>query len=150
MTRELTAGSVVGGCAAAAVWGPRRLRALSLALACGVDFGVNAFLLKVVPDMLPAGFSDPLSQWPCYLILVVIPVGFLLNQDAFQAGTLLSPALAVSTTVDPLAWGRNLCIGLIADPAIAPDVTVLAERIRAHPGASQQLLRRCPAALNGP
>jgi hypothetical protein len=45
---------------AAARRGSRQVRPLWLALACGVDFGVNAFLLKLVPDTLPAGFSDPL------------------------------------------------------------------------------------------
>src|SRR5690242_10436232 len=39
-------------CLAAARWGPQRLRSLWLATGCGVDFGVTAFLLKVVPDAL--------------------------------------------------------------------------------------------------
>jgi drug/metabolite transporter (DMT)-like permease len=89
-------------CLAAARWGPRRIRPLCLALACGVDFGVTAFLLKVVPDTLPEGFSDPLRQWPLYMLVIVGPVGFLLNQDAFQASRLISPVLAVITTADPL------------------------------------------------
>jgi hypothetical protein len=78
-----------------------------LALACGVDFGVTAFLLKVVPDTWPEGFGDPLWQWPLYMLLIVGPIGFLLNQDAFQAGRLISPVLAVITTVDPLV---SICI----------------------------------------
>jgi drug/metabolite transporter (DMT)-like permease len=89
-------------CLAAARWGPRRVRPLWLALACGVDFGVNAFLLKIVPSMLTHGFSDPLRQWPLYMLVVVAPAGFLLNQNAFQAGTLIAPVLAVITTTDPL------------------------------------------------
>ena len=78
--------AVLACCLAAARWGPQRIRPVWLALACGVDFGVTAFLLKVVPDTLPEGFSDPLRQWPLYMLLIVGPVGFLLNQDAFQAG----------------------------------------------------------------
>jgi drug/metabolite transporter (DMT)-like permease len=93
---------VVAGCLAAARWGPHAIRPLWLALACGTDFGVNAFLLKIVPDMLPEGFADPLRQWPLYLIVVVIPVGFLLNLNAFQAGAMLAPVLAVITVTDPL------------------------------------------------
>jgi hypothetical protein len=94
--------AIVAGCLAAARWGPRAIRPLWLALACGVDFGVNAFLLKVVPDMLPEGFADPLRQWPLYLIVAVTPVGFVLNLNAFQAGALLAPVLAVTTATDPL------------------------------------------------
>jgi hypothetical protein len=50
--------AVLGGCLAAARWRPRPIRPLCLALACGADFGVTAFLLKLVPDTLPEGFSD--------------------------------------------------------------------------------------------
>ncbi|HEX6449779.1 MAG TPA: DMT family transporter, partial [Trebonia sp.] len=94
--------AVLAGCLAAARWGPVALRPLWLALGCGADFGVNALLLKIVPTTLSAGFADPLQQWPLYLIVIVTPVGFLLNQNAFQAGTLIAPALAVITTADPL------------------------------------------------
>jgi drug/metabolite transporter (DMT)-like permease len=94
--------AVVACCLAAAHWGPRPIRPLWLALACGVDFGVNALLLKLVPDTLPEGFSDPARQWPLYMLVIVGPVGFLLNQNAFQAGILISPVLAVITTADPL------------------------------------------------
>jgi drug/metabolite transporter (DMT)-like permease len=94
--------ATVSVCLAAARWGPRQVRPLWLALACGVDFGVNAFLLKIVPSMISLGFSDPLRQWPLYMLVFVTPTGFLLNQNAFQAGTLIAPVLAVITTADPL------------------------------------------------
>ena len=94
--------AVMAVCLAAAQWGPRSIRPLWLALACGVDFGITAFLLKLVPDTLPEGFSDPLRQWPLYALVIIGPLGFLLNQDALQAGPLISPVLAVITTVDPL------------------------------------------------
>ncbi|HLI36814.1 MAG TPA: DMT family transporter [Streptosporangiaceae bacterium] len=97
-----TVTAVVIGCLALARWGPRRFRPLWLALASGVDFGVNAFLLKVVPDTLPAGFGDPLRQWPLYMLVVVLPAGFLLSLNAFQADTLFAPVLAVITSADPL------------------------------------------------
>jgi len=93
---------LLAGCLAAARWGPRAVRPLWLALGCGADFGVNALLLKIVPGTLPAGFADPARQWPLFLMAVVTPVGFLLNQNAFQAGTLIAPVLAVITTADPL------------------------------------------------
>ncbi len=94
--------AVLACCLLAAHWGPRQVRPLWLALACGVDFGVNAFLLKLVPDTLPEGFGDPARQWPLYLLVIVGPTGFLLNQNAFQAGLLISPVLAIITTADPL------------------------------------------------
>jgi drug/metabolite transporter (DMT)-like permease len=94
--------AVLAGCLAAARWGPRALRPLWLALGCGAAFGVNALLLKIVPGTLAAGFADPLRQWPLYLMVFVTPVGFLLNQNAFQAGTMIAPVLAVITTADPL------------------------------------------------
>jgi drug/metabolite transporter (DMT)-like permease len=94
--------AVLLGCLIAVRWVSSQARALLLALACGVDFGVTAFLLKLVPDTLPQGFSDPARQWPLYLVVITGPLGFLLNQSAFQAGVLISPVLAVITTVDPL------------------------------------------------
>jgi drug/metabolite transporter (DMT)-like permease len=94
--------AVLAGCLAAARWGPRAVRPLWLAAGCGAAFGVNALLLKIVPGTLPAGFADPLRQWPLYLMVIVTPVAFLLNQNAFQAGTMIAPALALITTADPL------------------------------------------------
>jgi hypothetical protein len=77
-----------------------------------VDFGVTAFLLKLVPDTLSQGFTAPLRQWPLYLLLIVGPVSFLLNQNAFQSGTLIAPVLAVITTVDPLTSIGIACLWL--------------------------------------
>lgn len=93
--------AVVAGCLLAPR-GSRRIRPLALALACGVDYGVIAFLLKLVTHSLTAGFTQPLRQWPLYAVVIAGPVGFLLNQSAFQAGILLSPVLAIITTADPL------------------------------------------------
>lgn len=117
-------------CLTGARWGPARTRPLWLALACGADFGVNAFLLKVVPDTLRLGFSEPWRQWPLYMLAVVAPAGFILNQNAFQAGTLIAPVLAVITTVDPLvsmALGRLLLNETIASsgPDIAAEAVAL-------------------------
>lgn len=93
---------VLAGCLVAAGRGSRRVRPLALALACGVTYGVTAFLLKLVSFSLSEGFSQPLRQWPLYAVVIVGPVGFLLNQSAFQADILLSPVLAIITTADPL------------------------------------------------
>jgi hypothetical protein len=95
-------GAVLISCLTAARLNPWGTRAIWLALACGADFGVTAFLLKLVPDALLQGFGDPVRQWPLYLLVVVGPLGFLLNQSALQAGQLVAPVLAVITAVDPL------------------------------------------------
>jgi drug/metabolite transporter (DMT)-like permease len=94
--------AVLVGCAAWARRGPAETRQLAFALACGVCYGVNAFLIKVVSFSLGQGFSEPLTQWPLYALVVVGPLGFLLNQEAYQRGPLIAPALAVITAADPL------------------------------------------------
>jgi drug/metabolite transporter (DMT)-like permease len=94
--------AVLACCLAWARAGTRTTRGLALALACGVCYGVNAFLLKLVTFSLGQGFSEPLQQWPLYVLVVVGPIGYLLNMEAFQSGRLISPALAVITTTTAL------------------------------------------------
>ena len=94
--------AVLAGCLTAAHLNPGGTRAIWLALACGADFGMTAFLLKLAPDALLRGFGDPARQWPPYVLVIVGPLGFLLNQSALQAGQLVAPVLAVITAADPL------------------------------------------------
>jgi drug/metabolite transporter (DMT)-like permease len=94
--------AVLTGCLVFARFGPRRGRPLAIALACGVVYGVSAFLLKEASHTLGAGFGQPGRQWPLYAVAVAGPVGFLLNQSAFQAGVLIAPVLSVITIADPL------------------------------------------------
>jgi hypothetical protein len=42
------------------------------------------------------------SHWPVYGLAITGPLGFLLNQDAFQRGILIAPVLTVITTCDPV------------------------------------------------
>jgi hypothetical protein len=42
------------------------------------------------------------THWPIYVLAVVGPAGFILNQDAFQQGTFLAPVQAIITTADPV------------------------------------------------
>ena len=83
-----------------AVRGPARV--LGLALATGVFYGLTAGLMKVVAGELRQGFTEPFGHWTLYAVCVIGPIGFLLSQNTFQQGTMVSPALAVITTVDPL------------------------------------------------
>jgi drug/metabolite transporter (DMT)-like permease len=94
-------GAAVIGCLAVA----RRnetLRPLALALACGVNYGVAAFLVKLVVSDVSGGLPALLTDWPIYALAVVGPLGFLLNENAFQQGTLIAPVLAIITVSDPL------------------------------------------------
>jgi drug/metabolite transporter (DMT)-like permease len=77
-------------------------RPLALALACGVDYGVAAFVVKLMTSDFSGGLGEVFTHWPVYALAIVGPLGFLLNQNAFQQGILLAPVLAVITVSDPL------------------------------------------------
>jgi hypothetical protein len=80
----------------------RDARPLALALACGIYYGVAAFLVKLVTAEFGGGLTGVLGNWPIYALAIVGPVGFLLNQNAFQQGVLIAPVLAVITVCDPI------------------------------------------------
>jgi hypothetical protein len=92
--------AAVAGCLVLA-GASRRLRPLALALACGINYGVAAFLVKIITSGY-GGLAQLLTHWPVYALAVIGPLGFLLNQNAFQQGTLIAPVLAVITASDPL------------------------------------------------
>lgn len=89
-------------CLAVARAGPRPLRPLMLALGCGICYGVMAFLFKLLSAGSAGGFTGLLRQWPLWAVVVVGPLGFLLNESALQAGILIAPVLSVITAADPL------------------------------------------------
>ncbi len=80
----------------------QRLRPLALALACGICYGLSAFLVKLVVSNVSGGLPAILTNWPIYALAVVGPLGFLLNENAFQKGTLIAPVLAIITVCDPV------------------------------------------------
>ncbi len=89
------------GCLAVAKAHPQ-LRPLALALACGICYGVSAFLVKLVISDLAGGLPRMLTDWPIYALAIVGPAGFILNEDAYQQGTLIAPVLAIITACDPV------------------------------------------------
>lgn len=100
--------AVLAGCLAVARWN-RTARPLALALACGAAFAVTDFSIKLATAELGSGLANLFTHWPIYAVAVVGPIGFVLNQNAFQAGTLLAPVLAIITITDTigdigLAW----------------------------------------------
>lgn len=92
---------VVGGCLATAARN-QNLRPLALAVACGVNYGVAAFTIKLVTSEFGGGPARVFTHWPIYVLAVVGPVGYILNQDAFQQGRFLAPVQAIITTLDPV------------------------------------------------
>jgi hypothetical protein len=93
--------AVVGGCLTVAARS-RKLQPLALALACGVSYGVAAYLVKLVTSEFGGGLGEVFTSWPVYVFAVVGPLGYLLNQNAFQQGTLLAPVQAIITSADPV------------------------------------------------
>ncbi len=100
---------VVGGCLMVASRVPNT-RPLALALACGVCYGVAAFSIKLVTSEVGHGPGQLFTDWPIYILLVVGPVGYLLNQDAFQQGTFLAPVQAIITAADPVI---SIALGIV-------------------------------------
>jgi drug/metabolite transporter (DMT)-like permease len=80
----------------------QRLQPLALALACGISYGVSAFLVKLVVSDTSGGLPHIFTDWPIYALAIVGPLGFLLNENAFQQGTLIAPVLAIITVCDPV------------------------------------------------
>jgi drug/metabolite transporter (DMT)-like permease len=80
----------------------QRARPLALALACGIDYGVAAFVVKLMTADFSGGLPQLFGNWPIYALAVIGPLGFLLNQNAYQQGILIAPVLAVITACDPL------------------------------------------------
>jgi hypothetical protein len=92
---------LVGGCLAVAAKN-ENLRPLALALGCGICYGVAAFSVKLVTTEAGGGAARVLTNWPIYMLAITGPVGFILNQDAFQQGRFLAPVQAILTTTDPV------------------------------------------------
>jgi drug/metabolite transporter (DMT)-like permease len=77
-------------------------RVLALALATGVFFGITAALMKAVTSAVRGGIGELLTTPALYAACVVGPMGFLLSQNTFQQGRLVSPSVAIITTTDPI------------------------------------------------
>ena len=94
--------AVVVGCLVYAATVGHDSRVLALALATGVLYGVTAGLMKVVTGQLRVGWDEPFRHPVLYVVCVIGPIGFLLSQNTFQQGRMVSPAVAVITSVDPV------------------------------------------------
>jgi membrane protein YdbS with pleckstrin-like domain len=100
---------VIGGCLLLAAKKPD-VRPLALAAGCGACYGVAAFCIKLVTAEVGHGPAVLFGNWPIYILLVTGPVGYLLNQDAFQQGTFLAPVQAIITSADPVI---SIALGIL-------------------------------------
>lgn len=98
----ITFGVLVVGCVVLAFRTNRSVRVLALALATGILYGVTAGLMKIVSGQFRLGLAVPFQHWALYTVCLIGPMGFLLSQNTFQQGKLITTAVAVITTVDPL------------------------------------------------
>ncbi|MGH3797017.1 MAG: DMT family transporter [Pseudonocardiaceae bacterium] len=94
---------LVAGCLVVAARFSGSIHVGALAMATGVFYGLTAGLMKVVTAQVRSGgLAEPFGHPVLYVVCAVGPMGFLLSQNTFQQGTLIAPALAVITIVDPL------------------------------------------------
>jgi hypothetical protein len=93
--------AVLAGCLALARLN-RTARPLALALACGAAYAVTDFSIKLATAELGGGLANLFTHWPIYAVAVIGPIGFVLNQNAFQAGDVLAPVLAIITITDTI------------------------------------------------
>jgi hypothetical protein len=91
-------------CLTGARFGHRMMRPIMIALACGICYGVTAFLFKLLASGNGGhgGFVGLLQRWPLWAVIIIGPLGFILNQSAYQAGVMVSPVLSVITAADPI------------------------------------------------
>lgn len=147
--------AVLAGCLALARWN-RTVRPLALALACGAAFAITDFSIKLVTAELTHGLAGLFTHWPLYAVAIAGPIGFVLNQNAFQAGILLAPVLAIITITDTigdvgLAWlllDEKLASGPAAIAGQAVSLLVMAVGIVVLARRSPQAARQQRPAVN--
>jgi drug/metabolite transporter (DMT)-like permease len=105
-------------------------KAVALALCAGTLFGVCSPLISVIVRDLSHPFG-----WPLAVVAVAGIGGFLLTQNAYQAGSLPAP-LAVLTIVEPLV-------------AVALGVALLHENLEASPVAVTVIVASVIAVIVG-
>jgi hypothetical protein len=99
---------------------PPRVRAVLLAAAAGINYGLTAALTKVCAHELGGGPTRLFSHWQVYGLVVFGLLGMLLAQSAFQAHS-LDASLPILTVVDPvvsiiigaLALGESVEVGML-------------------------------------
>ena len=91
---------VVGGAVLAAqLW--RAHRALLLGVGAGILYGVISAITEHTAFVFNRGVLHALGTWAPYALVIVGALGLLLNQSAFQAGS-ISLSLPIMTVLEPV------------------------------------------------
>jgi hypothetical protein len=114
---------------------------------------------------LSGGLADLFTHWPIYAVAIIGPIGFVLNQNAFQAGTTLAPVLAIITVTDTigdiglgwlflheeLASGPAAIAGQVASLLVMTvGIIILAYRSPQAARQQDQTVRPADPATSGP
>jgi len=95
------AAPVLIGCIVAASRSVGTPRAVLFAFSAGALFGLTAALTKSTVVLLDHHGAGALNHWEPYALLVLGALGFVVNQRAFQAGS-LTASLPTLTVVEPV------------------------------------------------
>jgi hypothetical protein len=100
-------GVVLAGCLLGATARRGTTRAVLLAVATGVLYGVGSALTKSVVSLVDDGLVVLLTSWETYGMVIALGMGTLLQQSAFQAGDLAAslPAVTVGEPVVAVVIG---------------------------------------------
>jgi hypothetical protein len=93
--------AVLSGGAVLLARGTARRRALLLAVATGVLYGVTSAVTEHTGHVLDRGALHTLTTWAPYVLAVISIVGLLVNQSAYQAGD-LRLSLPTFTVLEPI------------------------------------------------
>ena len=125
----LVCGIVVGVCVLVATRSTNWRRAVLLAVAVGVMFGVVAVLTKIVMHMVAEGSMLTVFTTPAlYLVVVLGVVATLLQQSAFHAGSLQTsvPTMLVLEPVVAVVLGSVVLGEHVSITGLEPVALVLA------------------------
>ncbi|GAA2760385.1 DMT family transporter [Actinopolymorpha rutila] len=139
---------LVAACLVAATVVHSDLRAMPLAIATAICYGVTAGLVRELSSS--ANLTEPgyiLSQWQLYGVVIIGVAGFLLNQNAFQSGLIGALASAVITVGDPIVavafgatWlGENIASGPLVTALQAVMMALVAGGVLLLARRSQQV-----------
>ena len=108
------------------------VRAVALASATGILYGVAAALTKSTMSLLDDGLVDILTSWEPWALVLVAGAGTYLQQSSYQAGS-LAQSLPAAAVLEPVV-------------AVALGLTIMQETIQAD-GPEWVLIGLCAAAM---
>ncbi|MGN6751212.1 MAG: DMT family transporter [Intrasporangium sp.] len=132
-------------------------RTIPFAVATAVFYGVTAGLIRSLVTAPIVGVGGVFTAWQLYAIIAIGPIGFLLNQNAFQEGVVGSVAVGIITVGDPMvsiglgvAWFEDRLTGGAGPVAgqvlflmvMAGGIVMLTHRANQVAGAIKESLER--------